>query len=399
MKQLHHIKVGVRLATGFGLVLVLLALFSIAGIHRMHAIQAETQGIIEQDYARIRLLNTMRDAVRYQSVALRDVVLQQDLSFMPTEVKHIKAARERYQAAAEELVVPTGDDRFSKFLSTILFTNVASAANDVGDAAQSMRCVAEDANSGIRRQETEITQIATAMNQMSASAQYVLTNATQAATAAQQAQEESSSGSSIVKETAQYIKDLADEVERTGTALNTLQSNTSDIGVVLDVIKGIAEQTNLLALNAAIEAARDGEQGRGFSVVADEVLTLASKTQESTQEIESMIERLQNGAANAVSVMQSSQERAQNSVSHAARAAASLEQIAQAVETISNMNIQIATAANEQSSVADSINQSISRISHVAEESAKRSDNTTDAGKRLETLAEELRTAMGGFHT
>ena len=542
MKQLQKLRVGTRLAIGFGLVLVLLAIVSTAGIHRMQVIQASTDRIVNQDYVRIQLLNTMRDAVRYQSVALRDVVLQQDLSFMQKEVTFIKAARERYRVAAESLVslgggseilatlaavkdaeqrvqpifskildlsisdeheeaaevvrdelrgaqlglleelegmlarlesqaqlaatsaqqaadsgrllviaftvaafllgglaaylitrsitrplgdaarvagliaqgdlgvevpVHSGHDETAQVLSAMqlmvknlrtMFTDVVAAAGDVSSAAHSVRSVSEEADMGVRRQETEIGQVATAMAQMSASAQGVSDSATQAAEAATRARAESQSGSGVVHETAQFIKELAEEVERTSGALNALQADTANIGGVLDVIKGIAEQTNLLALNAAIEAARAGEQGRGFAVVADEVRTLASRTQTSTREIESMIERLQSGATHAVDVMQTSQDRARNSVSHAERAAESLETIANAVDTISTMNLQIAAAANEQSLVSDSISESISSIRQVAESSAERSQDTASAGKQLETLAERLRKATEAFH-
>jgi methyl-accepting chemotaxis protein len=182
--------------------------------------------------------------------------------------------------------------------------------------------------------------------------QEVARNATEAAKAASHSDEEAQNGQAVVDRTINAIDALASEVDRAANVIHRLEQDSDKIGTVLDVIKGIAEQTNLLALNAAIEAARAGEQGRGFAVVADEVRTLASRTQQSTAEIQQMIERLQAGAQEAVSVMEDSRSRASDSVSSAQSAGQSLESITRSVASITDMNTQIASAADEQSALS-----------------------------------------------
>jgi methyl-accepting chemotaxis protein len=235
------------------------------------------------------------------------------------------------------------------------------------------------------------------MNQMTATVQEVASHAARAAESARQADEEAQDGKRIMQQTLNAMDTLANEVENAAGVIHSLEKESEEIGSVLDVIRGIAEQTNLLALNAAIEAARAGEQGRGFAVVADEVRTLASRTQASTQEIQNMIERLQAGANNAVKAMEAGQTQARKGVEQASLAGASLETITQSVTTISDMNMQIASAAEEQSSVADEINRNIATISQSADNTAHGSQQTAIAGDELARLAAELRELVGHF--
>ncbi len=246
----------------------------------------------------------------------------------------------------------------------------------------------------ILEQKDEVDKVATAMTEMSATVHEVARNATEAAEAAQRADEETTKGKMVVSQAIEAIDLLANEVNDAAQVIHRLEQDSDEIGAVLDVIRGIAEQTNLLALNAAIEAARAGEQGRGFAVVADEVRTLAQRTQQSTQEIQNMIERLQSGAQDAVKAMEQGRSRAQVGVEQAAEAGTSLETIAQAVGTISDMNTQIATAAEEQSVVAEEINLNIVSISDMADKIASESGAGDLGAGQVTAACEEIRTAV-----
>jgi methyl-accepting chemotaxis protein len=227
--------------------------------------------------------------------------------------------------------------------------------------------------------------------------QEVARNAVEAASAAQEADTTFHQGKQVIDKVIHAIGELSGEVDEAARVIQQLEVESKNIGSVLDVIKSIAEQTNLLALNAAIEAARAGEQGRGFAVVADEVRTLAGRTQESTTEIEDMIGKLQAGTNNAVKVMASGKEMTQVGVEQAAAAGDALNVINAAVERISGMNTQIASASEEQSSVAEEINRSIVSINEVAEHSATGAQHTAQASDDLARLAEQLKGLVERF--
>ena len=275
--------------------------------------------------------------------------------------------------------------------------DVTGSTAQLASAAEEMSAVTEQTSQGVKQQQTETDQIATAMNEMSATVQDVARNAAAAAQAARQADEQASDGKQVVTQTIEAIDTLAGEVEKASQVIQKLEGDSISIGAVLDVIKGIAEQTNLLALNAAIEAARAGEQGRGFAVVADEVRTLAQRTQQSTQEIRKMIESLQSGAKNAVQVMLGGKRQAQMSVEQAAKAGAALETITRAVATITDMNTQIASAAEEQSAVAEEMNRNIVNISQVANQTAEGAHQTANGSADMAQLAGRLQAAVGRF--
>lgn len=288
---------------------------------------------------------------------------------------------------------------FNQFVSKIhgLVGQVANTGQQLGNSTREMTELSVSTKLNMNQQESKIEQVATAMNEMTATVQEVARNAAEASEAARSADQESASGHSIVNEVVTAINDLANEVSSTAATIHTLEEDTAQIGSVLDVIKGIAEQTNLLALNAAIEAARAGEQGRGFAVVADEVRTLASRTQDSTQEIQNMIERLQSGAKQAVTAMEQGQEKTGKVVSKANTAGDALKAITGAVSRIAEMNTQIATAAEEQSSVAEDINQNIVSISTLAVQAAESAEHTAASSQELERMAQELDSTISVF--
>ena len=279
----------------------------------------------------------------------------------------------------------------------VMVSSVVGATRELRASTEHLRTLSERSAGGVQRQRSEVEQVATAMNEMAATVQEVARNAQGAADAADSARGEAEAGKQVVAATMTAIDALAADVGRAAQVIQALDSRSSEIGGILDVIRGVAEQTNLLALNAAIEAARAGEQGRGFAVVADEVRTLASRTQRSTHEIQQMIEKLQSGAAEAVSVMEAGTRRARESVEQASRAQMSLEGITYAVTTINDMNAQIASAAEEQLAVAEEINRNITNISHVSEESADGARETSSSSEQLARLSDELYQLVARF--
>ncbi len=274
---------------------------------------------------------------------------------------------------------------------------VKEAVSRLASAAEETSAVTTQTTSGINQQMSETSQVATAINQMNATVHEVARNAIDAANAARDADNIFIQGKQVIDGVIEAIGNLANEVESAATVIQELEVESKSIASVLDVIKGIAEQTNLLALNAAIEAARAGEQGRGFAVVADEVRTLAGRTQESTQEIEVMISRLQTGSNNAVRAMASGKEMTQVGVEKAGAAGEALSSINSAVEHITAVNTQIASAAEEQSAVTEEINRSIMSINEVAEQTATGAQQTSAASDELARLAEQLKGLVSHF--
>ncbi|MCF4998629.1 HAMP domain-containing protein [Pseudomonas syringae] len=274
---------------------------------------------------------------------------------------------------------------------TEMTSQLTGLVNQVSDQAQR-------SDQAMERQRHETDQVATAINEMSAAAQEVAKSAQSAAVAAQQTDEEGQAVKRVVAGSIEQIHALVDDIRSSGVSLDSLQQDVSSIVSVLGVIRSIAEQTNLLALNAAIEAARAGEAGRGFAVVADEVRALASRTQISTQEIQGMIDRLQAGTRSAVEAMRRSSEAGDGTSAQANEAGASLDAMAQLIATINTMNAQIASAAEEQTAVAEEINRSVHQIAvavdNVADETqqgAQTSRSLADLGQRLGTLVGQFR--------
>ena len=288
---------------------------------------------------------------------------------------------------------------FNTFLAKLqaMITQVVTSVQSVSDSSEHTADIAIRTNIGVHKQMAEIDQVATAVHEMTATAQDVARNATQAAQAASHADQAAAQGMQIVRDTSNSIGVLAIEIGKAVGVVQTLAKDSENINAILTAIRGIAEQTNLLALNAAIEAARAGEQGRGFAVVADEVRNLAQKTQKATEEIQTMIQQLQQGTRDVVRVMEDSQNRTDESVQHAAKAAEALETITQAVSVINDMNTQIASAAEEQSAVADDINRNVINIGQVANEVAGGADESSAASADLTKLAEQQRRLINQF--
>jgi methyl-accepting chemotaxis protein len=274
---------------------------------------------------------------------------------------------------------------------------VSSSSTTLNGAMGGLSEIIEITRHGVEQQLSETEQIAAAINQMTTTMQEVASNAMVAAESATEADSQANSGKQVVSRTIDDIDNLSRELEKTASTIHGLEEESEKIGSVLDVIKGISEQTNLLALNAAIEAARAGEQGRGFAVVADEVRALATRTQSSAQEIEEMITRLQGDSQQAVSVMEQSREHAQHTTERSAEAGTSLEEITRAVGQITEMNAQIADSSQQQRSVAEELNRNIINITEIAEHSAEGGKRIDEANASLTRISSSLARLVGTF--
>lgn len=288
---------------------------------------------------------------------------------------------------------------FNEFVSKIqdLVRDIFDLTRRLEESGNRMNEITTQTDKGVAQQAQETEQVAAAINEMAATVQEVARNASGAAESAANADIETKNGHAEVNQTISVIESLANEVRSAAEAMNMLQSDSKLIGTVLDVIREIADQTNLLALNAAIEAARAGDHGRGFSVVAEEVRTLAQRTAQSTEEIEGMISRLQQAAVDTAGKMAEGQTKTEACVNQAQKAGNALKMIAGSVSTITDMNTLIASAAEEQSAVAEDLNRSVTRIAKIADDTADAARRTSEASVEVRSLAGQLESLVARF--
>ncbi|MBC8998637.1 MULTISPECIES: methyl-accepting chemotaxis protein [unclassified Pseudomonas] len=318
----------------------------------------------------------------------------------------VEAARTIADGNLTKLIEVDGKDEPARLLEALaaMQTNlrktieqIAGSATQLGAAAEELSAVTEEASRGLQQQNNEIEQAATAVNEMTAAVEEVARNAVSTSEASNQSTHAAREGRDQVVKTVDAIQTMTHDVQNTAQMIEGLATQGRDIGKVLDVIRAIAEQTNLLALNAAIEAARAGEAGRGFAVVADEVRALAHRTAQSTQEIEKMVAGIQNGTGEAVSSMQQSNQRTQSTLEMARAAGVALEQITQSIHQINERNLVIASASEEQAQVSREVDRNLVNIRDLATQSAAGANQTSAATHELSRLAVDLNAMVARF--
>jgi methyl-accepting chemotaxis protein len=380
---------------------------------RSDALSKQLDHLSDDLLARLSLsrqeLETITDRGSFLSIVFSILVLIIGLSGYFIMYRRILPPLDRLKSSLSELVSGDGDltrrlpikntdelgkivEQFNAFIHVLhgLVRSVAQSSTPLSQTSQDMKEASEKAKHGALQQEQETHKVSSAITEMTAAVTEVARNAAVTMEETKIANKKAHDGRAVVEIAMDSINELAKEVSGSAEVIGRLESYSNDIDKILVTIKGIAEQTNLLALNAAIEAARAGEQGRGFAVVADEVRSLASRTHESTTEIQQMVEHLQKTAREAVAVMTRSQEKAKQGVERASQAGNALAEITQSVTTIADMSAQIATSSEEQSAVAEEIHRNIVAINDIASVSVKSASESADAAKSLATLSEDL---------
>ncbi len=318
----------------------------------------------------------------------------------------LRAAEENAEGNLTRPITVDGSDEAGRLLQAMVtmqeklrdtLQSISGSAHQLASAAEELNSVTEEGARGLTQQNNEIEQAATAVNEMTSAVEEVARNAVSTSEASKNATASSGDGRDLVQETVSAIERMSSDVQGTASLIGDLANESRDIGKVLDVIRGLADQTNLLALNAAIEAARAGEAGRGFAVVADEVRALAHRTQQSTSEIERMIGSIQSGTEHAVDSMRNSTERAESTLNIARGAGLSLDTINSAIIEINERNLVIASAAEEQAQVAREVDRNLVNIRDLSVQSSTGANQTSAASNELSRLAVDLNGMVARF--
>lgn len=339
------------------------------------------------------------------SIALFIVVLRMIIQSILALRAQLDSIAQGEGDLTHRIPVETDDDlgalarSFNQVLDNLqsMIASIQTLTIELGQGADSLRQASHDNNAGVNQQTDAISMVATAINEMQSAIEEVAGNASLAADVTREAENTGNASADIIRQSSGQVRRLSAQITKAVEVIRKLSDDSDNIASVLDVIRGIAEQTNLLALNAAIEAARAGDQGRGFAVVADEVRTLAKRTQQSTEDIQGMIEALQTGVADIVSVMETGSHEATETVKLASEAEEQLNTVLEAMTRINDMNTSVASATEEQTQVVDEINRSITEINDLASESATRSRDIDGISQSLDGYARELKKQTGRF--